>query len=374
MGHIQDRRNQGRGWVARYRTADGRERAKSFAKKVDAERYLSHAEVSKLDGSWVDPRLGRTPFREWRRIHQQTVTNLRPSTLARDESYFRNHIGPRFDAYPLASIEHLEVQEWVAELSTKLAPASVHKVHQILAKTLRAAVDAGYLVRNPCDRVVLPRIEKPEPRVLSPFEVGGLAGAIDQRYEALVVTAAHTGLRIGELLALRLDRVDLERRRVDVQETLVEVKGKLITNPPKTKQGRRVVPLTRAATRHLERHFDTQRVRQPDDFVFTSPEGHPIRLSLFRRRFWTPAVNAAGLSPLRIHDLRHTAISLWIAAGASPTEIARRAGHTSVVTVLDRYGHLLPGLDDRVTDALDALHDDAVGRPAAPRSVDRSSH
>jgi integrase len=96
----------------------------------------------------------------------------------------------------------------------------------------------------------------------------------------------------------------------------------------------------------------------PDDLVFRSSEGEPTRLSNWRRRTWEPAVTAAKLDHLRPHDLRHTAVALWIAAGASPKEIAARAGHSSVVTVLDRYGHLFPGSDDKVNDALDAM---AVG-------------
>ena len=108
--------------------------------------------------------------------------------------------------------------------------------------------------------------------------------------------------------------------------------------------------------------------RAPNELVFTAPYGAPLRSSLFRRRFWQPACIAAGLGRvesrsngtkgyegLRIHLLRHTAVALWIAAGASPLEIARRAGHTSVSVVLDRYGHLLPGSEDVLTDALDAV-------------------
>lgn len=99
----------------------------------------------------------------------------------------------------------------------------------------------------------------------------------------------------------------------------------------------------------------------PDQLVFPAPEGGPIRGSLFRRRFWLPAIDAAGVLPLRLHDLLHTAVALWIAAGATPKEIAVRAGHSSVAVVLDRYGHLLPGVEERVTEALDEM-----GRNARP--------
>jgi integrase len=93
-----------------------------------------------------------------------------------------------------------------------------------------------------------------------------------------------------------------------------------------------------------------------------------MRASLFRRRFWLPAVKRAGLTPLRVHDLRHSAVALWIAAGASPNAVAARAGHTSVVTVLDRYGHLLPGTADRVTDALDRMALDVTTATVTPIS------
>jgi len=97
-----------------------------------------------------------------------------------------------------------------------------------------------------------------------------------------------------------------------------------------------------------------------------------MRSSLFRRRIWAPAVTSAGLDPLRLHDLRHSAVAFWIAAGASPNEIARRAGHSSVVTVLDRYGHLLPGTEDAVNDALDVMARDAASqRDAEVVDLDR---
>jgi integrase len=77
----------------------------------------------------------------------------------------------------------------------------------------------------------------------------------------------------------------------------------------------------------------------PDAFVFTAPKGGPLRVIAFRARIWRPATRNAGLDGLRIHDLRHTAVALWIAAGANPKEVAARAGHTSVSFTLDRYGH-----------------------------------
>ena len=185
-----------------------------------------------------------------------------------------------------------------------------------------------------------------------------LADAIDPPYRALVLLGAYCGLRLGEMLALRRSRVDLLHRRIEVVATLYEIGRELIENPPKTKAGQRSVPLPRVVVDALEQHLAAQ-PGGPDDYLFRAPKGGPVRVAAWRYRAWAPAVNRAGLAPLRAHDLRHTAVALWIAAGASPNEIATRAGHSSVVTVLDRYGHLLPGSGERVTDALDLMAEEA---------------
>jgi integrase len=235
-----------------------------------------------------------------------------------------------------------------------LSPATVTKCAQILGKIMTAAVAAGRLKSSPCVGVKLPRIEREEMRFLTPAEITALADAIDPAYRAAVLLGAFGGLRVGELFGLKAKRVDVLRARVDVAEILVEVSGTLHFGPPKTKAGRRAVPLPRVAIDALSDHLKAFPAT-PEDLVFRSSEGDPTRLSNWRHRVWEPAVMKAGLEHLRPHDLRHTAVALWIAAGASPREIASRAGHSSVVTVLDRYGHLLPGSEDKVNDALDAM-------------------
>jgi integrase len=124
--------------------------------------------------------------------------------------------------------------------------------------------------------------------------------------------------------------------------------------PPKTRAGRRSVPIPPVAVDALGRRLG-ETLGSPTDHLFTAPAGGPVRASGWRRRIWAPAVRRADLEGLRPHDLRHTAVALWIAAGASPNEIAARAGHASVVTVLDRYGHLLPSGAELVNSALDEL-------------------
>lgn len=351
----------------RYRTPDRKVRTKTFARKVDADRFARTVEVDKSRGDWTDPRLARITFADWWDTYQMTVVDLRPSTRARDESYARNHVLPRFGDLTLDQIDHMAVRSWVADLSASdLAPATVQKAHQILAKCLRAAVAAGRLPSSPAEGVPLPRIEREEMRFLTPDEVATLADEIDPRYRALVILGAYSGLRLGELAGLTRERVDLLHRRVDVAEIVVEVRGELTIGPPKTRAGRRSVPLPRVAADALAEHLGSHDHRH----VFPAPAGGPMRAGQFRSRFWLPAVTRADLAPLRIHDLRHTAVAFWIAAGASPKEIAVRAGHGSVSVVLDRYGHLLPGREHEVNDALDALADAAkAARSVRPRDI-----
>jgi integrase len=351
------KRTTGRGgvrWDVRHRVG-ARVVTRTFAKRATADAYRRTVEHAELHGTVADPRGARITLADWWERWWPSTAHLRASSRARDESYWRSRIEPTFGAVRLDRIDRELLRSWIAELrAAGLAPATVHKAAQILRKTLAAAVDDGRLPRNPAERLDLPRVERQEMRFLQPSEIDDLAGAMDRRYRALVYLGAYGGLRLGEMLALRRNRIDLLHARVDVATTLADVRGQLLENPPKTRAGRRSVPIPRVVVDVLDRHLGAA-PGSPTDHLFTAPEGGPVRASGWRRRFWTPAVRGADLEGLRPHDLRHTAVALWIAAGASPNEIAARAGHVSVVTVLDRYGHLLPGGAERVNSALDEL-------------------
>lgn len=354
-------------WRVRFRTPDGSSREKWFPRRVDAEQWLTSMEHSKLIGGFADPKLGRRTFGEWWGAWRSTRVDLRPSTVARDDAYYRNHIQARFSRVQLARIDRTMLREWVAELSASgLAPATVHKCAQLMNGALRAAQDERLIAANPADRLPLPKVEAEPMLFCTPEQVATLAESIDDRYRVWVYTAAYSGLRVGELAGLRREQVDLMRRRIDVVRTATEVRGTIFEGPPKTRAGRRSVPIPAPVIDLLAGHCADS---GPDDLVFTAPGGGHLRANAFRRRFFIPAAVAAGLGAierregadrasyggLRIHDLRHTAVTFWIAAGASVKEVATWAGHSSVATVLDRYGHLLPGQEDRVTEALGTM-------------------
>jgi integrase len=341
---------------ARYRASDGRERSRRFPTRREARAYLDQVGVDRRGGTWHDPRAGRIPLADWVAQWEATTVHLRPSSRGRDEAYLRNHVLPRFGAMRLDAIGALDVREWVADLSRSgLAPATVHKAYQTLSKVMRGAVDADLLAQTPCRRIELPRIEREEMRFLAPIEIARLADAIDPRYRSLVLVACYCGLRLGELAGLCRAQVDLDAPTIRVVENAVEVHGHIVRGAPKTKAGRRTVPVAATIATELEHHLATYTPPGGDAPVFAGAGGGTLRAAAWRRRFWTPAVQAADLAPLRVHDTRHTAVALWIAAGANPKQIASWAGHTSVAVVLDRYGHLFEGHESAVLSRLDTF-------------------
>jgi integrase len=160
-----------------------------------------------------------------------------------------------------------------------------------------------------------------------------------------VFVGAYGGLRIGGLAGLRPSRVDLLAGVVTMAESLAEVKGKLIAGPSKTRAGRRTVGLPPFVVRELETHLAV--AERPGSHVFTAPGGGRCGVPGLRARSWVPATEAAGLQGLRIHDLRHTAVALWIAAGATPKEVAVRGGPPRSASPSTHPGPLRPPDDPR---------------------------
>jgi integrase len=229
-------------------------------------------------------------------------------------------------------------------------------------------VRLGLVKVNPCTNVDLPRSSREEMLFLTAEEVRALAEAIDPWYRVLVYTAAYTGLRAGELLALRWSDVDLLRGVLHVRRALKDVNGNLEFGPTKS-HNTRTVSLPRFLRDMLEEHLASRPGGTPEELVFPSRTGKPLRHNLFYRRHFKPAARAvlpAAKHGLRFHDLRHTCASLSIAAGAHPKLISARLGHSSITITLDRYGHLFPSVEEALAEQLDAAF--AAGKEAEPAS------
>ncbi|MGH3848358.1 MAG: tyrosine-type recombinase/integrase, partial [Pseudonocardiaceae bacterium] len=355
-------------WRVRYTTPAGEERNRTFDRKVDAERFVLSVDSDKARGRFIDPRSGNVGFAAFvEHRYRPTMIDLEPSTRARDESYLRTHILPTFGPVPLASIDYGACQAWVSELSTRRAPATVVKAAQIMNKVMAAAVRSQAIAVNPMDEVRLPTVEESEDVYLTPAQVRQLADAMQEvapRYRAMVYVGCYAGPRIGELAALRWYDVDLLHRTISITRKVIEVTGLgLLEGSTKTKAGRRTVTIPRLVAEELDRH----RSQFPSDgLVFTSPSGTQVRANNLRRRAWAAAVQLAGLEPApTFHDMRHTAVSLWIAAGASDLEVAKWAGHRSASFTKDRYAHLFPEHGAALADRLDAFIAAATSTPAA---------
>ncbi|MEA2000482.1 MAG: site-specific integrase [Actinomycetota bacterium] len=361
MAHIQHRSGRRRPWQVRYRDPSGRERARSFLKKVDASRFAVTVEADRLRGEWTDPRLSKTTVVEWSERWLRTKAHLKPKTLEGYESNLRAHVLPAFGSHELRHVDRMAVEEWVADLlASGLGPSGVRQARQVLNSMMLLAVDAGYLVSNPVVGVKVARRPDPEMLFLSAEEVERLVATIREPYGTLVYLLAYGGLRWGEAAAVRRKRCDLLRSRIEVAESLSEARGMLHFGATKTYRRRMVIIpgfLRELMAEHLVREVDND----PTALVFTSPHGTPLRNSNFRRQVWYKAVADAGLPDgLRIHDLRHTCAALLIAQGAHPKAIQVHLGHSSISVTMDRYGHLFPSDTEALAVALDGARSQAL--------------
>ncbi len=357
---LQQRDHSGRErTVVRYKVRyhAGQEHSETKRRLVDAERRVAELEVQMASGSWRDPRRGDVRLSAWAEDWVPTRHDLRASTRARLEMSMSGQVLPQFGSTPLAKITNAEVRRWVAEmLDSGLSAATVRKAVFALRQCLSAAVSDGRLLMNPAVDVPLPSEQLKAPRFLSRDEVERLADAMPDRYRALLLVGAFTGLRWGEAAGLTRRNVDVLRSRIRVVSTAVEVRGHVtLGNEPKTRRSKRTVPVARSMMRDLERHLVDFVQPDADALVFTAPEGGPLRRSLFARRAWGPAVKRAGLGDITFHGLRHSFVAILVAAGCNVREVSEWAGHNNVGFTLTRYGGLFEDGSDEAVDRLDAL-------------------
>lgn len=368
MASIEKRQRNGvTTYRVQYRTPAGTQRSKTFDRRADAERFRASVEASKHAGTYVDPALARLTVGEWAATWLAGQAHLKPSSFARAEGIVRTHIVPQWGTVRLSKVSHAEVQAWVTDLSARRSPSTVRKVHRTLSLILDLAVRDGRLGRNVAEKINLPRPSRKEQRHLTIGQVERLARecgypsdpskhrrpseTAHEPYRLAVLFLAYTGVRFGEMAALRAWRVDLGRRRAIIAESVTVVQGRgLVWGMPKSHQ-RREVPLPRFLVEQLAPHLETL---GPQDLVFPGVRrGSPLRAAIFRRGHFDAAAAAIGIPDLHPHELRHTAASLAIAAGADVKVVQQMLGHASATMTMDTYGHLFDNRLDEVADALD---------------------
>jgi len=343
-------------WRARYRDADGKEHARHFARKVDAQGWLDEVTASVVTGRYVDPKAGRVTFATYARTWQAQQLH-RPNTAKAVDSALRVHAIPAFGARPVSAVRPSDVQGFVRRLAETHEPSTVRTVYQHVRAVFRAAVADRLIASSPCQRLMLPRVERHLVVPLATEIVMSLADAMPARWAAMVVLMAGTGLRPGEAAGLTVDRIDFLRRTLRVDRQLMRRPADF--GPPKTAASYRTVPIPQYVLDVLAAHLALFPAGE-HGLVFTRPGGRPLNRDHVNVVFRKAARDAGAPAGTHLHELRHYFASLLIRHGQSVKVVQARLGHASAKETLDTYAHLWPDSEDETRSAVDAV----LGAPA----------
>lgn len=364
-------------WRARYRDNGGREHARHFKLKRDAQRWIDEVTTSIVTGQYVDPKASHVTFRAYAESWLEAQVH-KPATAELYRGHLERHAYPVLGDLPLGSILTTTVQGWVKRLSVgdevagrkPLAPATVGVVYTVTASVFRAAVHDRKLAETPCKRIRLPAVEKTRVKPVTTEQVEQLAASVPGELRALVILGAGTGMRQGEMLGLTRDRLRLlgKNPAVTVDRQLVtRAGGETAFAPPKTEASRRVIPLPKVVVAALNKHIATYGIGD-GELLFTWL-GRPMTRQRFGRT-WRPVAKTIGLSAetgTGAHALRHYYASLLIRYGESVKTVQSRLGHKSATETLDTYGHMWADSDDRTREAVDSVLQSAQS-PQNPQS------
>lgn len=342
-------------WRARYRDAEGKEHARHFARKLDAKRWLDGVTAAVVSGTYVDPRDHTTVTEYARRWAASRPHGER--TARRTESSIRCHIeATTLGTRRLATVLPSEVQGWVSDRATVLAPTTLRALVKLLRSIFAAAVLDRLISSSPAVRLSLPPMHRERVVPLTVDQVRALADAMAPEHRAMVLTQAGLGLRIGELLALRTSDVDFLRRTARVEHQIAQRTRERV--PPKTPHSRRTIPLPDMVAVALAEHLRLHPAA-PDGLIFHLSNGRPHWHEHYGTRVFMRAVAQGGLpGGTTSHDLRHHYASVLLAAGESVIAVAERLGHEDATLVLTTYGHLMPDTEDRTRRAVDSAWTD----------------
>lgn len=346
------------------------QRKENFAELGEAQDRAKAIDTDMKRGQYVDVRDQRVTFEEYAEQWRAAQPH-RPGTAKDVAQSLRCYAYPAFGAQRLTVIRPSSVQAWATGLVTAqgLAPSTARKVFQKVKAVFNAAVRDGLVPRSPCAGVRLPEVPHTEVTPLTRDEVERLAAAMPDRYRALVILAAGSGLRPGELFGLQVKHVNFLGRSVKVEQQLQQTTGHgVYVGPPKTRRSYRTVPLSKTVLDALGRHLE----RYPaagDDYLFRMERGGPIVRTDFYGPIWQAAVKTAGLPKgTRMHDLRHTYASLLIKHGRSPKTVAARLGD-SVAVAMRVYAHLWPDEDEGTREAVEDFFAPPSSAPDVPSAA-----
>ena len=358
------KRNDGR-WMARYTvyTANGPERRHIYGRtRHEVAEKLSKAVSDRVGGVVFDGDYETLGAYLQRWIDEVVCGTVKQSTLENYAYIARLHIIPELGRVKLRALKSRDVRRHYREkLDAGLSPRTVQIIHTVLRKALQQAVRDDVLPRNVCDAVTAPRQTKKEMEPLTPEQAKRLLENVrEDRLRALYVLAITAGLREGELLGLRWEDVNLERKLLQVRRQLTRTRDGLSFTAPKRGKAR-VVRLTDMATAALEAHREAQneeRARagflwQETGLVFTSITGTPVDVGNLTYRSFRPLLKRTDLPRIRFHDLRHTCATLLLSKGTHPKIVQEMLGHANISMTMDTYSHVLPDMQEKAVSAMD---------------------
>jgi integrase len=363
-GSIQHR-SDGR-WQGSYVGSDGKRHYLYGARRRDVATKLTSALRDKEAGVYVaGPTQTLSEFlHSWLREAEQ---RLKPRTIQRYAGIIRVHIEPKIGAVRVGRLtpQHLaDLYDSLLKADRPQSAASVAQIHAVLHSALDRAVLWQLAPRNPADAVKPPRPARRQMMVLAPAQVRAIIEATaGTEIGTLYAMASHTGMRQGELLALRWRDVNLEAGRIEVNATLVRLSGRWTRGRPKSEAGIRSIGMTETVRSMLRRHKILQAQRhlaslrhRPDDgtLIFTDRWGDALNGFHITERQFKPLLRTLGLPPVRFHDLRHAFASLMLSRGVRVDLVSQMLGHSKPSMTLNIYAHLIPGDDEAALATIDA--------------------
>lgn len=344
-------------YQARYSTADGRGHPApdTFATKAAAERWLASVETDIARGQWVDPQTRQFLLSGYADSWLAARPDLKIRTRELYQWLLTKYVLPQLGELPLDRITPTIVRGWHATLLRDGSPTPARQSYALLRAVLNTAVADELIVRNPCLVCGAGVARSGERSVATLPQIAELADAVPPRYRMLILLAAWSGARWGELVALSRYRLDLERGTMTIDRQYVELEDNtLVLDTPKTAAGIRTVHipphLLDELREHLAAYPDADGARS---LLFTNALGGPLTRGGFRST-WVKARERVGLPAFRFHDLRHTGNTLAAATGASTKELMARMGHASMRAALI-YQHASADRDAAIAAALSRL-------------------
>ena len=334
--------------------------------KKDAERYLAATLRSRDLGTFVEPtRMSLNSYLD-RWLEDSVKPRVRPRTLQDYNRFLDQFVRPVLGNRRLDSLRSTDIQSLYTGIGEQASAHAVVHTHRPLRAALRQAVRWQMLARNPAEDVAVPKEPRGETCALSAADVARFHAEAAKHPRGFVFTfTLATGLRPGEVQALRWKDCDLDAGSVTVKRNLVHLKGgRWEFGEPKTRRSCRTIPLPRSVARDLQSHRATQSARklrlggavQDNDLVFANETGGPLDAQNLAYRTLKPILRAAGLpTKFRWYDCRHTCATVLLSAGENPKVVSERLGHASVAFTLDRYASVLPGMQEEASERLERI-------------------